>query len=161
MKRQIPFVILLLAFSSCQFFETEKVSSEAIYQEEVSAIDWNDITRYPKFTGCEENLDKAAQRDCFAKSLQESIITPGMLAALQSLPIEQDTIWLHFQVADDKLVTLQSAEIDSIILLRLPNFQTELRQSVESLELEAPAYKSGIPVTCRFSLPIIIESEDL
>ena len=58
MKHAIFSLFLLVLASSCQFFETEKISTETFYEEEIKAIDWKDVDQYPVFTECSDFSEK-------------------------------------------------------------------------------------------------------
>ncbi|MAO49065.1 MAG: hypothetical protein CL527_10315 [Aequorivita sp.] len=152
------FVFLLLLATSCQFFETEKVSSEDIYKEEIKTIDWKDVDRYPSFSNCENILEKPEQKDCFINTinshLYKSISHEDMVAVREVY----DTIKVNFEVGSNGQLSILEIKMDTLLEREFPDLEKWLIQSIDSLQPVAPAYKRGIPVKTQFTLPVIIKT---
>lgn len=69
MKYAIAIIGSLCVFASCQYFSTEKISSESIYEEELKSINWTDVDTFPAFPGCDDLIAQEAQKNCFKKPL--------------------------------------------------------------------------------------------
>src|SRR5690554_1163520 len=97
MIQRLLFVFLIVLTASCQFFETEKVSSEQIYEEEIQAINWTEVDTYPSFSNCEDSFEKQDQRDCFINTINthlfKSISQKNLLASSELA----DTIFVDFE----------------------------------------------------------------
>ena len=158
MKYASLYTFLLLLATSCQFFETEKVSSEEIYKEEIQTIDWKDVDRYPSFSNCNDSLEKPAQKDCFintiSSQLYQSISHENMVAVREVY----DTVKVNFEVASDGKLSILEIKMDTLLQKEFPNLETWLLQSIDSLQPVSPAYKRGIPVKTQFTLPVIIQT---
>ncbi len=158
MIKRFHFVIFLLLATSCQFFETEKVSSEKIYKEEMEAIDWKDVDRYPSFSNCDNILEKPEQKDCFintiSSQLYKSISHEGMIAKREVY----DTVKVNFEVSSSGQISILEIKMDTVLQKEFPNLENWLLQSIDSLQPVAPAYKRGIPVKTQFTLPVIIKT---
>ncbi len=159
MRNLITFVFLAQLMSSCQFFETEKISSEETYKEEIQAIDWKDVDQYPIFENCKANFEKAEQRDCFVSTISYQMyesISDKKLVAVREV---YDTIYVDFSVSKDGELSIMNIELDSVLQKDYPNLKEWIFKSIDSLELIAPAYKRGIPVKMQFSLPVVIQTD--
>lgn len=157
--RQVFLLIVILGFSSCQWFDTDKISSETFYEEELKAIDWEDVDQYPTFKACDHITDKEAQKKCFETTLATPIyktISSKNLVTHQDL---NDTIWVRFSITKDGAFTRVETKMDSLLQVQLPLLESWIRQSMDSLPQLAPAYKRGIPVETRFGLPIVIKTK--
>ncbi|MBK5212556.1 MAG: hypothetical protein JJE55_02705 [Flavobacteriaceae bacterium] len=158
MKHGFLFVFLLLLATSCQYFETEKISSEAIYNEEMKTIDWKDVDRYPSFSNCENALEKPQQKDCFINTisthLYQSINHENMVATREVY----DTVKVNFEVGSNGQLSILGIKMDTLLRKEFPNLETWILQSIDSLQPVAPAYKRGIPVKTQFTLPVIIKT---
>lgn len=145
--------------SSCQFFETEKISSEETYKEEIQAIDWKEVDQYPVFENCKNNFEKVEQKDCFVSTISsrmyQSISDKNLVATREVY----DTILVDFAVSKDGELSIMKIELDSILQNEYPNLKEWILNSIDSLELIAPAYKRGIPVKMQFSLPVVIQTD--
>ena len=50
--------------------------------------------------------------------------------------------------------------MDSLTKAELPRLEETLRKKIDSIALTAPAYKRGIPVKTKFTLPIVLQTDD-
>ncbi|MFT5102770.1 MAG: hypothetical protein ACI86C_000415, partial [Candidatus Latescibacterota bacterium] len=71
--KHIIYILLLLLITSCQFFETDKITTETFYEEEMKTIDWKRVDQYPAFSNCENYTEKEAQKDCFINTLSKHV----------------------------------------------------------------------------------------
>ena len=159
MKFSIFFLSIFFLCSSCQFFETEKISSESFYEEEFKTIEWNEIDQYPTFSSCKELTEKGDQRNCFVNILSSSLYQSIDDQKWTIMKTIQDTIMLEISVSNTGEIQIDSIEMDSLLGTQFPNMRVVLYNSIESLSLVAPAYKRGIPVNTRFKLPIALNTE--
>lgn len=159
MRNILVLILMLFLASSCQLFNTEKIPSETFYEKEVEAIDWSEVDQYPVFTECERFSEKPAQKTCFenalANALYNNMVGEDMLAGEELI----DTLWIEIWVSKQGELTIKNLEIDSIIQKDFPQLTTRIVQSIDSLDVIAPAYKRGIPVTTQFKLPVVIKTE--
>ena len=158
MKYPIFLLIVLVSLTSCQFFETEKISSETFYQEELKSIDWNDVDQYPVFSNCQENSRKSEQRNCFEKAISQQIHQSILKWNLKIMDPILDTISVSFSISKSADLKVTNVDMDSILDMRLPQLKNIIPASIDSLSVIAPAYKRGIPVNTTFTLPIVFKT---
>lgn len=158
MKHALLLVFLALLASSCQFFETEKVSSEEIYKEEMETIDWKDVDRYPSFPNCQNTLEKPEQKDCFINTISTHLYQSISHQEIVAVREVYDTVKVNFEISRDGQLSILEIKMDSLVRKEFPNLETWLLQSVDSLKPVAPAYKRGIPVKTQFTLPVVIKT---
>lgn len=153
-------LVLIVSFgiSSCQFFETQKISSEKLLEEEIKSISWNEVDSYPIFKECEGVSEKLATKSCFETTLiqhlNQSINSENTIV---STDLDQE-ILIDFEVNEKGKLLVRTIKIDSIIKKQLPLLEQHILQSLDSIQPIAPAYKRGIPVKTTFKLPIIIKT---
>ncbi|MDT0556352.1 hypothetical protein [Patiriisocius hiemis] len=157
---KVFFALFLVFFcSSCQFFETEKIPSEVFYDEEKQTIDWNDVDQFPVFKSCSNYSEKEAQRTCFENTLNQRLLTTLQQEELQITTQEIiDTVLVHFTVSKEGMLSVKQMDLDSLTATRFPNFKEAVLNAISNLEVDAPAYKRGIPVTTSYTLPIVLQS---
>ena len=159
MKYAFLLAISILA-SSCQFFETEKISSETFYDEEIKTIDWKDVDQYPVFKSCETFSEKNEQKSCFENTLSSYLfeaVTNNKDVSIRSL---HDTMYVKFSVSEKGKLSIKNIEMDSLTRAELPRLEEKIQHKIESITLTAPAYKRGIPVKTKFTLPIVLQTEE-
>src|SRR5690606_33680899 len=81
--------------TSCQWFQTEKVTSDTFLEEELKTINWNDIESEPLLEACDESGDKTVHKPCFEETLRPHISTQLSNTTLQSDQTLNETIHLH------------------------------------------------------------------
>jgi len=156
MKRILVFFILI-SFTSCNYFNVKKTSSEAILEEELQTFNWNEVDEYPSFGICDTSADKQSKKLCFEKTLIESINSNLSAEDIMVTQDVRDTILVLFQISEKGVITLKESKIDSVTKLEIPNIENILRQSLYSLPKIYPAIKRGQQVRTQFKLPILIE----
>ena len=159
MIKHLHLVFMLLLVTSCQFFETEKVSSEDIYKEEIRTIDWKDVDRYPSFSNCENTLEKPEQKDCFINTINSQLYKSIRKEAMIATREVYDTVKVNFEVSSQGELSILEIKMDTVLQKEFPHLETWLLQSIDSLQPVAPAYKRGIPVKTQFTLPVIIKTD--
>ena len=155
--------ILFLAFilSSCQFFDTDKISSDTFYEEELSTIRWNEVDQYPAFTVCGEFAEKEAQKDCFVTTLSKKLYDCFQDKGVHANQDLDQLVTLKFSVHKDGTLKVQNIKMDSLVLMEIPLLEQWLRKGIDSLPAVSPAYKRGVPVDTEFVLPISIKTSEL
>ncbi len=158
MKNLLLLLLITIGISSCQFFETEKISTETFLEEEINSINWKDVDRYPVFKECEGISDKMATKSCFETTLinqlYQSINSENFLVSSDL----NEVVLIEFFVNEKGNLKINSIEMDTILQRKLPQLKNYIMTSIDSLQPIAPAYKRGIPVRTSFSLPISIKT---
>lgn len=155
----LVFLFISFGFSSCQFFETEKISSETIIENEIKSINWNDVDSYPIFKECEGVSGKLETKSCFettlSKHLYQSIQSDSMVV---STDLNQRVL-INFQINEKGNLSVSEIEIDSILQAQIPLLKNNILSGLDSIQPIAPAYKRGIPVKTSFQLPLVIRTD--
>lgn len=157
--RIIFLFLLFISVTSCQYFDTEKISAKTFYDEEIKTIDWNEIDVQPTFLACEGVLDKEENRRCFERELTTRISESLSRESLRAIHSIHDTLWVDFSISETAIITVNEIKTDSVIQLEFPKLLEKITQKIDSITLKAPAYKRGVPVKTNFKLPIIISTE--
>lgn len=157
--RILVLIIVLATATSCQYFNTEKISADTFYEEEIKTIDLSEVDMYPTFQECESTLDKKDKQLCFENELTARIAQSLSRESLKAIHTLQDTIWVDFSISETARIEVTSVKVDSVIQLEFPKLKKSITQKIDSIVLRAPAYKRGIPVRTTFNLPIIFRTE--
>jgi hypothetical protein len=159
MKKILLFLIFPLLFASCEEFQTRKISSEEIFSEETRDFNWHEVDQYPAFEECRNITEVQAAKACFGNKVSRYFYS--RLEAKQPVVTEEldDTLYLYLRISEKGTPAIDSMEIDSLVLNQLPDIQSWLYQSVDSLPKIYPATKRGIPVKTTFRMPVVIKAE--
>jgi hypothetical protein len=95
--------------------------------------------------------------ETLSNHLQQSIQSRHIVA-MNNL---KDTVSISFSVGRDGVLTVLHIEVDSLVRAEFPKLGIWLRQSIDSLQPTAPAYKRGIPVKTKFTLPVVLTTDSL
>lgn len=156
---KILLLLFLLTLMSCKQFETRKVSSEEILREESEELDWHQVDQYPAFEECREFLEVEQAKTCFGQKVAEYVyarLEDKRPVVTRSL---NDTILLHLVISSKGEPTIDSIEIDSIIIHQLPKIKFWIQESIDSLPKIDPATKRGMPVSTKFKMPVMIQTD--
>lgn len=149
---------LLGLLASCNLFVSREETTNNMVNKELLEIDWNDVDQYPLFEGCEESLDKLAQRRCF-----EEAMLGYFSESLQGLRFQvnndlNDTIYVDFLIDEHGFITVQNVQEKESVLNEISNFNSEVSRRLNDLTTVAPALKRGVPVSIKFRLPIVLNT---
>ena len=155
--RHLGVLILILCFSSCHYFDKEKVNAEDLLQEELKMVDWNAIDQYPSFSLCDSSSTKAARKLCFETTLTSHIISKLESEIIIVSETINDTIIMEFQISEKGLLNVKHIESSPFISAQIPEIDSLLIASVKDLPTIFPAIKRGQQVKTEFKLPIILK----
>jgi hypothetical protein len=161
MKKGLLFFLFLVGLNSCSFFETEKISTETFYKEELKSIDWKDVDQYPAFVNCEDISEKIAQKTCFENTLSSHLQQSFNLHNAIAIHDLNDTVQLAFSINNKGKLEVTTIKMDSLLKEEFPLLEAWFTEGIDTLHPVAPAYKRGVPVATQFTLPIVIKTKDL
>lgn len=153
--------LLLCVFSSCQLFEHKKVDAKTYFDNEIKTMDWDQIDTYPELKGCDAVIEKQESKACFEKALVAYVgnsITSRALKLKATFTL-QDTVLVHFKISETANISVVNIQLDSVVKSHFPKMETWIVEGIDSVQLVAPAYKRGVPVKTKFTLPIVLHTE--
>jgi len=156
MQRALIFFIFI-SFTSCNYFNIQKTSSEAILDEELQTFNWKDVDEYPSFSVCDSARDEQSKKRCFENTLITAI---NSSLAQENIVVRQDindTILIKFIISETGDLKLIDTKMDSITKIELPNIEDLINHSLASLPKIYPAIKRSQPVKTQFTLPMLIQ----
>jgi hypothetical protein len=145
--------------ASCQYFDRQVPSEKLLLQNELKAINWNEVDVFPSVAECEKIEDKDLRQQCFFDFLTQTIQQKLNLDTLTILYPELDTIGVKVTVFANSEVQFEpqfpkdSVAYDTIII------DSILRARLVDFPKINPALKRGIPVKTQFILPVILKVE--
>jgi len=156
--RKLLILICLCLLSSCDLFTSSEVKTQKLVEQELQAINWNDVDQYPLFDDCDETASKYEQRACF-----ENTFLLHFSEILQEFEFILDTtvdekVYVDFLVDKEGKITVLNIEKNSIIQEQIPEFDGIISRCLKSLPGLQPALKRGIPVNTKFRIPINLNS---
>lgn len=158
-KQLIVFFILLICGTSCDGFRKPAPSKEALLQEELKSIDWNQVDQYPSIAECENIENKEQRQQCFFEYLTTIIQQKLSQDTLPFPGIDIDTIIVKVTVFPDATIDFEPQfPKDSVAYDRI-KIDSLLTEKLKEFPRVNPALKRGIPVKTQFILPVILKQE--
>ena len=156
-KALLLFLFTLLL--GCNNFETRKISSEEVLDQESKSLNWREVDEYPAFDHCRNITDIDKAKECFESTVAASV--NNYLSRQEPIVTEaiDDTVFVHLEISKTGVPTIESIDADSLVTSQLPELQLWLKQSIDSLPRIHPASKRGIPVSSVFIMPVMIKAE--
>ena len=153
-------IVLGLSLTSCEWFASPETKARQLVEEELSAIDWNEVDQYPLFDACDETAQKPQQQECFEQNLVMHLAMALQDFEFKSEKALADTLYLDFMVDQQGKVTVVSMDKNPEFSRENPEFERIVAKSLRSLPRLEPALKRGIPVSSRFRIPIVLKTDE-
>ncbi|MGO3706821.1 MAG: hypothetical protein ACTJGD_07535 [Mesonia hippocampi] len=150
--------VVFLCFG-CKDFETKKVSSTKIVEEELKHIDWKAIEQYPSFEVCKKTTEKQQQKACFEQHLSAYIYEELATHQVISNDSINQKIVLYIKIDATGKPNIDSIQAPKTLFLKLPELSNWLTEAVVKLPKIFPAQKRGIPVSTNYKLPLQIVTQ--
>lgn len=154
MKRFL-FVFLIL-LTSCDYFQSKKVSTQQLLEEEMQAINWNDVDDYPTFSHCDAATTNAEKKACFENHLYTLLTTHLEEQHIVVTDDVSDTVVLKIHIDKTGHFSIKAIDMDEVTRDQIPQLDSILRHSFDSLPKIYPAIKRSQQVATEFSLPVIV-----
>jgi len=155
--KQLTVFILLLCLYSCDYFDKKKVNSQDIVNEELQTFNWNDVDEYPSFKTCESLSSKQESEQCFETTLITHItnkLSDEIIVVTENV---EDTVVIKFHISETGNLSVLNIKNKEKTKEQIPNLDSLLLKSLDSLPRIFPAIKRGQQVKTEFTLPIVIQ----
>ena len=152
MKRLILIAILVI-LTSCEYFNKKKIDTKDILDEELQSINWNDVDEYPTFAICDSSDNK---KTCFEDVLRNRL--NDQLSKQNIIVTEDvsDTILLKIHIDNKGNFSIKNIVSSEMTKTQIPQLDSLLRHSFDSLPKIYPAIKRAQQVATEFSLPVVV-----
>ena len=156
--RKSLLIVFILILTSCNF-ETKKISSEEVLEQESRSLNWKEVDEYPAFEECKNETKLDAAKNCFERKVATTIYS--FLASQQPVVTESinDTLFIYLEITKEGKPQIDSVKVDTTVTNQLPEIEEWLAQSIDSLPKIYPASKRGIPVSTVFKMPVVVKAE--
>ncbi|PCE66114.1 hypothetical protein [Sediminicola luteus] len=148
----------LMWATGCHYF----VSKEKRVHEQVVAellrLNLDSVDQYPLFEACDELAPKTEQKVCFEQTLLAHLSESFSHYEFLVTENVHDTLTVIFKVDSVGTVSLLKLETNARITDEVPEFDGIVEQSLKVLPRIQPAIKKGIPVSAKFSLPLVVNT---
>src|SRR5699024_12734880 len=123
-------LLICCLMSSCEFFQMEeRTSSDAILEEELHTINWQEVDTYPVFKEC-SSATESKRLECFTEALHKKILH-GMQRYAQTNELDS-VVKLNILITIDTARNLSfTTDVDSLfftfaVILNLFNISIDV-----------------------------------
>jgi hypothetical protein len=156
--RKVAVLACFCLFTSCDWFTSKEEKTQELVNEEMRNINFNEVDRYPLFDACDEMLDKTGQLNCFQNTLITQYTETLEDFEFQFVSDINTTIYVDFMVDHKGEISVLEVQRNEDIENQIPEFRSIITQSLKGLPPLSPALKRGVPVSSKFRIPIIVNS---
>lgn len=153
-KISLFFVFLVV---SCQYFDAKAPDENILLEEELKKINWTEVDSYPSILGCENILDKEAQKECFFSNLSQVIQEKISIDTLKMSNPIIDTIDVKVTVNADASLLFEVQQPSDSIIYNFSKIDSILQNRLSNFPPVEPAIKRGIKVKTQFIIPVVIK----
>ncbi|GGB69559.1 hypothetical protein GCM10007424_06910 [Flavobacterium suaedae] len=144
---------------SCKWFDTKAPDEQELLEQRLNEINLREVSSYPSIAGCDALMDKNERKECFLSTMAALIQKKLTADTLIVEYAEADTIKVEVTVFPDATLNFEPKfETDSTAYDTTAVYRVIKSSLVNFPEIE-PAQKEGIPVTTKFTLPVVINIE--
>ena len=148
MLRPLFYGILLLAcLTSCKQWSTKPEDLKQVVDHQVDELK---LESYPEIEPCEKNT-----RNCFEEQLSNLLKLSLDTTITTKETLVKDTLWVFIKVNNKGVIDANFQE-NSLIVEKI---KPSIDSSLTFINPIKPGYIQGIPVTCNFKLPLIINKQ--
>ena len=153
-KSRLTLLLIWVFCVSCSYFEKNKDNSQTIVVDTI--VDFNTVDAFPLFPNCQEIASREKQQICFQIEMSQHIYASLIGHTLTAKEVVNDTVLVKIKVNSLGKISLSNIEISERTKQLLPNFDSIIEVSLNSLPTISPAIKRDMPVTTEFILPIVL-----
>ncbi len=160
MRRFWLFLLLMGVLQACEYFQSKEEKTRQLVNDELLGINWNDVDQYPLFDNCDETSEKPAQLRCFQEEMMRHMVDTLQGLEYQVSQDLNDTIKVDLLIDEHGFIRVTNIQDNHRVQETLPNFNEEVTRRLNDLTTVAPALKRGMPVSMKFRLPIVLNTEN-
>ena len=149
-------LVFFILLCSCDYFQSKKVSSQQLLEEEMQAINWNDVDEYPTFSDCDTATTNQEKKMCFENHLHQLLSSHLEEQIIIVNEDVSDTVLLKIHIDKTGQFSIRDITMDAKTKSQIPHLDSILRHSFDSLPKIYPAIKRSQQVATEFSLPVIV-----
>jgi putative sterol carrier protein len=147
----------MLCLYSCDYFDKKKVNTQDIVNGELQTFNWNNVDQYPSFNSCENTNAKQERKQCFENTLITHITNRLNKETIVVTENVEDTVVIKFHISETGTLSVLNIKNKEATKKQIPNLDSLLLKSLDSLPKIFPAIKRGQQVKTEFTLPIVIQ----
>ncbi len=149
---------MIFLLISCQLFDKKVPDENALLQEELQKINWNQVDEYPSLLSCDSLPNLEQQKQCFFETISQEIKQKINADSLAKVYKKLDTIYFKVTVYPDKVAQIQVEKLSDTSKINVQKLNVNLHKKLKTFLLIEPATKRGVSVKTQFVLPIILNN---
>lgn len=158
-RRAIPLLFGCIFLVSCEYFSsTNPDSQNGNQQQSDTIIDLAKVDIYPIFYDSEDYSEESDQKECFEALLSKRLSELLNKNDLKVKKVVNDTTYINLFIDNKGKASVVSINSPQNVKEQLPQLDSIIESSVDSLPKMKPAVKRYILVNSQYKLAIIIKT---
>ena len=123
-------------------------------------VNWTSSDEMPSFEVCNDLVNESERKSCFNTKIINLIYSNLSFEKIRVNNKINDTLIISLLINEKGKISLIGIKNEDKLVNKIPELKTLIRNSLEKIPSLYPATKTnmGIPVSSKFSLPLIIKS---
>ena len=123
-------------------------------------VNWTSSDEMPSFEVCNDLVNESERKSCFNTKIINLIYSNLSFEKIRVNNKINDTLIISLLINEKGKISLIGIKNEDKLVNKIPELKTLIRNSLEKIPTLYPATKTniGIPVSSKFSLPLIIKS---
>ena len=123
-------------------------------------VNWTNSDELPSFEVCNDIVNESERKSCFNTKILNLIYSNLSLEKVRVNNKINDTLIISLLINEKGKISLIGIKNEDKLVNKIPELKTLIGNSLEKIPSLYPATKTnmGIPVSSKFSLPLIIKS---
>lgn len=156
--RVFSLLILLSFFTSCDKLSLTKNKNLKVLD---TVVNFSSVDTSPSFKICDSLIDKLTKSTCFRNTIHEKIGAELQRHVLKIKDSMDEIVFADLIINSEGKIIFKELQASENIKTQLPELDSLIQLSVNTLPSIHPANKKGIPVTTKYQLPIRIVLKEL
>ena len=154
--RKIILLLLILIFSSCNYFQRPVPNEKELLEKELKSINWNQVDQYPSVSGCDSLATRELQKQCFFDYLKVAVQLKLSVDSLKIKNPKTDTIKVRVTILPNATLIFEPQFPSDSVSYNIQKVDSLLKVKLVDFSKINPATKRGIPVKTQFILPVVL-----
>lgn len=149
--RSFFILFILCLFESCDFFQEKFGQSSTTFD---TIIDVHRVDAMPFFSACDSVLDVASKNRCFHTKLYQQVSKNLLSNTFKVSKSIDETVYVKIRFDNEGKASLEAIEQTDLVKEQIPQLDSLVLLSVQTMPKVYPALKKGIEVASVHIIPI-------
>lgn len=149
-------ILTLVLLTSCEFVQRKFCGMQkGVVLDTV--VDYESVDTFPSFSACDSLVDTTLKNRCFTHNLYQHLSTSLLAHTFTVYESIDEKVGVKLKIDAEGSTTLVSITSSDTVKKALPQLDSLIAESVQTLPKVFPALKHGIPVATVYEVPLVLK----